>query len=121
MTTIEKEKWYNLQEASQVSGVSYAVLNKALREGKLVGKQISDSSRYGYHWLVSESALLAWVEDRKTVKAHAIATSKVASELTIQDIAEEITIRIKKAYEQGYKEGKKDGKREIMDAIKGVK
>lgn len=115
------EKWFNLQEASQVSGVSYAVLNKALREGKLVGKQISDSSRYGYHWLVSESALLAWVEDRKTVKAHAIATSKVASELSIQDIAEEITLRIKKAYEQGYKEGKKAGISEVKDAIRGVK
>lgn len=115
------EKWYNLQEASQVSGVSYPVLNKALREGKLVGKQISDSSRYGYHWLVSESALLAWVEDRKTVKAHAIATSKVASDLTIQDIAEEITLRIQKAYDTGYKDGKKAGIAEVKDAIRGVK
>lgn len=115
------EKWFNLQEATQVSGVSYAVLNKALREGKLVGKQISDSSRYGYHWLVSETALLQWVEDRKTVKAHAIATSKVPSELTIEDIAQEITLRIQKAYETGLRDGKKAGKAEIMDAIKGVK
>lgn len=116
-----KEKWYNLQEASQVSGVSYAVLNKALREGKLVGKQISDSSRYGYHWLVSETALLQWVEDRKTVKANAIATAKVPSELTIEDIAKEITLRIQKAYDTGYKEGKKAGIAEVKDAIRGVK
>ena len=115
------EKWFNLKGATQVSGVSYAVLSKALREGKLVGKQISDSSRYGYHWLVSETALLQWVEDRKTVKAHAIATSKVPSELTIEDIAKEITLRIQKAYDTGFRDGKKAGKSEIMDAIKGVK
>lgn len=43
------------------------------------------------------------------------------SELTIEDIAKEITLRIQKAYDTGYKDGKKAGKAEIMDAIKGVK
>ena len=66
-------------------------------------------------------ALLQWVEDRKTVKAHAIATSKVPSELTIEVIAQEITLRIQKAYDTGFRDGKKAGKAEIMDAIKGVK
>lgn len=115
------EKWYNIAQAKVVSGVSTATLSKAIREGKLVAKQISDSSRYGYHYMVSETALLQWVEDRKTVKAHAIATTKVPSELTIEDIAQEITLRIQKAYDTGFRDGKKAGKSEIMDAIKGVK
>ena len=116
-----KEKWFTVKQAIQEAGVSNYTICSAIREGKLVAKQIPDSSRYGYHYLISESALLAWVEDRKTIKAHAIATSKVPSELTIEDIAKEITLRIQKAYDTGYKEGKKDGKREIMEAIKGVK
>ena len=115
------EKWYTLAEAKNVSGVSLATLSKAIREGKLVAKQISDSSRYGYHYLVSESALLMWVEDRKTVKANAIATAKVPSEMTIEDIAKEITLCIQKAYDTGYKEGKKAGIAEVKDAIRGVK
>ena len=116
-----KEKWFNISQAKEVSGVSVATLSKAIREGKLVAKQISDSSRYGYHYLVSETALLQWVEDRKTVKANAIATAKVPSELTIEDIAKEITLRIQKAYGSGYKEGKKAGIAEVKDAIRGVK
>lgn len=115
------EKWYKMTEAKDVSGVSIATLSKAIREGKLIAKQISDSSRYGYHYLISESALLQWVEDRKTVKAHAIATAKVPSELTIEDIAKEITLRIQKAYDTGFKEGKKAGISEVKDLIRGVK
>lgn len=117
----EKEKWYTIPQAVREAGISNATLYAAIRQGKLRASQISDSSRHGYHYMISESALLEWVEDRKTVKAHAIATSKVPSELTIEDIAKEITLRIQKAYDTGFKEGKKAGKAEIMDAVKGVK
>ena len=116
-----KEKWYKMTEAKSVSGVSMATLSKAIREGKLIAKQIPDSSRFGYHYLISESALLQWDEDRNTVKAHAIATAKVPSELTIEDIAKEITLRIQKAYDTGFKEGKRAGIAEVKDAIRGVK
>ena len=60
-------------------------------------------------------------QDRKTVKANAIVTSKVPSEMTIEDIAKEITLRIQKAYDAGFKDGKKVGKAEAMEAVKGVK
>lgn len=117
----EKEKWYTVKEACKEAGVSGNTISNAIREGKLVASQISDSSRYGFHYMISETALLEWVEDRKTQKANAIVTSKVPSEMTIEDIAAEITLRIKKAYDTGFREGKKAGKAEIMDAIRGVK
>lgn len=121
MEDITKEKWFTVKQAVAEAGVSNFTICSAIREGKLVAKQIPDSSRYGYHYLISESALLAWVDDRKTVKAHAVATAKTASEMNAADIAEWITLKIKKAYDEGYRDGKRDGKREIMEAIKGVK
>lgn len=116
-----KEKWFKSVEAANYAGVSLATIHKAIREGKLVASQISDSSKHGFHYMITESALYEWVEDRKTVKANAIATSKVPSEMTIEDIAKEITLRIQKAYDTGFKEGKKAGKAECMDALKGVR
>lgn len=117
----EKERWFKTDEAAKYAGVSLATISKAVREGKLVASQISDSSRHGFHYMITESALFEWVEDRKTVKANAIATSKVPSEMTIEDIAKEITLRIQKAYDAGFKDGKKVGKAEAMDAVRGVK
>lgn len=121
MEDITKEKWFTVKQAVAEAGVSTYTICQSIREGKLVAKQIPDSSRYGYHYLISESALLAWVDDRKTVKAHAVTTAKTASEMNAADIAEWITLKIKKAYDEGYRDGKRDGKREIMEAIKGVK
>lgn len=121
MENNNKQKYYRVKEAAKVAGVSGAVITQAIRAGKLVATQISDSSRYGYHYLIAENDLLNWVEDRKTVKANAIATCKVPSEMTTEDIAAEIALRIKKAYNAGFKEGRKEGKREIMEAIRGVK
>lgn len=115
------EKYYTLKEASSISGVTTQTLAKAIREGKLIARQISDSSRYGFHYMVTENALLQWVEDRKTVKANAVTTAKSASEMNVADIAEWITLKIKKAYDEGFRDGRKAGKAEIMDAIKGVK
>ena len=117
----QSEKRFKAKEAAKYAGVSLATISKAIREGKLVASQISDSSKWGYHYRITESALYEWVEDRKTVKANAIVTSKVPSEMTIEDIAKEITLRIQKAYDAGFKDGKKVGKTEAMEAVKGVK
>lgn len=117
----DKEKWFKITEAAQYAGVSGNTLSKAIREGRLKASQISDSSKHGFHYMVTESALYEWVEDRKSVKANAIATSKVPSELTIEDIAKEITLRIQKAYDAGFKDGKKVGKAECMEALKGIR
>lgn len=116
-----KEKWFTVKQASTEAGVSGNTINIAIKDGKLVARQISDSSKWGFHYLISESALLTWVEDRKTIKANAVTTAKTVSEMNAADIAEWITLKIKKAYDEGYRDGKRDGKREIMDAIKGVK
>lgn len=116
-----KEKWFTVKEASHEAGVSGNTINNAIKEGKLVARQMSDSSRWGFHYLISESELLTWVEDRKTVKANAITTSKISSDANAADIAEWITLRIKKAYDEGYKDGKRAGIAEVKDAIRGVK
>lgn len=116
-----KEKWFTVKEASHEAGVSGDTINNAIKEGKLVARQMSDSSRWGFHYLISESELLTWVEDRKTVKANAITTSKISSDANAADIAGWITLRIKKAYDEGYKDGKRAGIAEVKDAIRGVK
>lgn len=116
----ENEKWYDLKKASKEAGVSTQTIYSAIRAGKLVARQISDSSRFGFHYMIGESALLEWVEDRKTVKANAVATSKDLSAYNIQDLAAEITLRIQNAYEKGIKEGKKAARREIKEQLKQV-
>lgn len=116
-----KEKWFTVKEASHEASVSGNTINMAIKEGKLVARQMSDSSRWGFHYLIAESELLRWVEDRKTVKANAVATTKTASEANASDIAEWITLKIKKAYDEGYRDGKRAGIAEIKDAIRGVR
>lgn len=114
-----KEKWLKVKEAAKVAGVSSNYISSEIRKGTLKATQISDSSRFGYHYLISETDLVFWVENRKTLGANKTAT-KTPSEMSIEDIAAELTIRLKKAYEDGFRDGRKAAKREISDVIKGV-
>ena len=58
------EKYFNLKQASDETGLSVAVIGAACRNGDLRGMQISDSSRWGFHWMVAEYDLIEWVEKR---------------------------------------------------------
>lgn len=114
-----KEKWYTTKEACVEAGVSQYTINNAIRAGKLVATPISDSSRYGYHYLISESALFDWIEDRDSVKVEF--SPKVMSLATAEDIAKEIADRIQKAYDAGFKEGMKQAKAQMMVSVKEIK
>ena len=110
-----KEKWYTTAEAEKVAGVSRQTLFNSINKGTLVASQITDSSRWGYHYMISESNLLDWVENRNTVK-----TSKMPTEMTVDRIADWITAEIQKAYETGFKDGMKTAKTKMMQATKGI-
>lgn len=113
----EKEKWFTLAEAEQYAGVSRKTLSMHINKGTLQASQIPDGGgRWGYHYMVSESALLEWVENRHTIKV-----ANAPGELTVDKISDWITNQIQKAYETGYKEGRKAAKAQMQEAMKGMK
>lgn len=111
-----KEKWYSTAEAEKVAGVTRQTLFNAIKKGTLVASQISDSSKWGYHYKISESNLLEWVENRNTIK-----TSNMPMEMTVDRIADWITSEIQKAYETGFKDGMKTAKAKMMEAAKEIR
>ncbi len=119
MENTVKEKWYTAKEAGEVAGVQASTLTTAIRHGKLVAKQISDSSRYGFHYMISESALIDWVEDRKSRKADAL--PKSLEEYSVEDIAQEILRRIHQSYNKGVKDGRKSMKAELIGKFREAK
>lgn len=111
----EKEKWYTLTEASDVAGVPNKVLLRAVKNGTLVASQITGGSgRYGFHYMVSESALLEWVENRDTVKT-------MPAENTLERISEWITGSIQEAYEAGFRDGMRVAKEKMNAAVKEIR
>lgn len=68
-----KEKWYTASEASKEAGVSSINIRCAIYSGRLLATQIPDSSRYGFHYMIRETDLIEWMEDKSAVrnpKAH---------------------------------------------------
>lgn len=111
----EKEKWYTLTEASDVAGVPNKVLLRAVKNGTLVASQITGGSgRYGFHYMVSESALLEWVENRDTVKT-------VPAKNTLERVSEWITSGIQEAYEAGFRDGMRVAKEKMNAAVKEIR
>ena len=116
-----KEKWYTMAEAMKETGVSRATLTRAINEGRMVASQISDSSGAGFHFMVSETNLLEWMENRKSKKAEVTKKNKAPQEMTVDSISEWITQQIQTAYETGFKDGLKTAKETMMEAAKGLK
>lgn len=68
-----KEKWYTASEAAKEAGVSSINIRCAIYSGRLLATQIPDSSRYGFHYMIRETDLIEWMEDKSAVrnpKAH---------------------------------------------------
>lgn len=68
-----KEKWYKVGEAAKESGASQISIRTAIYSGRLIATQIHDSSRYGHHYLIRETDLIEWMENKSEVrnpKAH---------------------------------------------------
>ena len=67
--------------------------------------------------MIAESDFREWYANRRDRKS----TIKGVSEMTVEELADELMKRIKKAYDDGYKQGRKDQRDEMLTALKGVK
>lgn len=117
MSEMSNEKFYSTKKASELVGVSDATIKSAIKRGELKAKQVAGGGPQGFSWMVSESDLMEFKENRKARKT----TITGVTDMSVDDLANEFLKRIKHAYEQGYKEGKKKAKEEFMSAFKGVK
>lgn len=107
-----KEPVYTLKEASRESGLSVAVLSKACRDRDLKGSQISDSSRYGYHWMIREYDLIDWMEKRGETRY------KRKPKPPTPEEQKSSTWQL--AYAQGYAEGYAKALRKVRKALKAL-
>lgn len=107
-----KEPVYTLKEASQECGLSVQMLSKACRDGDLRAMQISDSSRWGYHWMIAEYDLIDWM-DKRGMKKRCRKPKPPTPE-------EQKASTWKLAYAQGYAEGYAKALRKVNKAIKAM-
>ena len=63
-----KEKWYRISEAAKEICVSDQTIRNAIMLGNLIATQIPDSSSPGYHWMIKESDLIEWLDDKKKIR-----------------------------------------------------
>lgn len=112
-----KEKWYKTYEAAKEFGISQSALSRAIRMGKLKSTKVSGHSPTGFVDLIPESALIEYMKNKKD----RVTTLKGVSEMTVDDISEEILKRLNDAYQKGFKDGMAKAKNEYMSALKGVK
>lgn len=107
------EKYYPLKEAAKQAGCSQETLRKAIVQKHLPASQLP-SGKGGMMYMISETNLLDWMENRKKFQSaiHGV------TDLTIEDLAHEILARVQKAYEDGYKAGIRDTKAKYKELLK---
>lgn len=116
-----KEKWFNTKQASEQTRVSIQTIINNIKNGRLKATELPNGN-HGTKYLIAESDLIAWMEDRKSIKAVPNVKAKgTLAEYSYEEIAEELYRREKQAYERGIKEGVRQAKAEFMQALKGVK
>lgn len=115
-----KEKWYDIATAAKEAGVSRPTLTKAAREGRLRASQVSGGrGKTGHHYLISESALIEWMNDRKSVKDTVAAVNAVHMS-TVEELAAELNKRIQDAYDKGFRDGEKATKNAMQKSLKDL-
>lgn len=116
MVSTQSEKYYSIMEAARMIGCDYSTLQKACKDGKISDvREMPASHGRGSTFMISEFRLREWDKTRRR------RTDGVKpSELTIEELAEELINRIQKAYDDGYKAGRKDQRSEMLNALKGV-
>lgn len=118
MSNLPDEKYYSVPAAAAELRISDQTLYTAIKEGKLKSMQVpAGSGGVRYVHKIAETDLLNWFENRKALKTQIVGVT----ELTVEDLADELLKRIKHAYNEGYKDGVKHAKTELMSAMKGVK
>ena len=113
----KKMKWYKVAEASEQFGIDKSVINKAIRNGKIKVTKISGPSPTGFISSIPEDEMIKFARNHVARKT----TITGVTDMTVDDLAEELLKRIKDAYDKGFKDGMAKAKNEYMAAIKGVK
>lgn len=127
--TVEKTKWFTTKEASKEAGVKYSKIMAEIAHGRIVAKKIPDSSSYGYHYLIADYDLMAWVEDPKKVRCEPIpskckkeraATDSFDIDSLVKALVEQISERVYSESRQAYEKGFEDGKKAAIKAVQDL-
>ena len=106
-TAINNERYYTIKQASDEFGIAYSTLAYACRSNKIPHRDINNRP------MMAESDIKSYIEDKQKR-----ITKTSVSELTIDDLAEEILKRIQDAYDRGRADGIKEAKQAMMQAFK---
>ena len=120
--TVENTKWYTIKEAAKEAGVPYGKIRAAVSMGTILSKKISDSSRYGYHYLIADHDLLSWVENPKEKRCEPIPCLKkakpVSHDANAEDLMRTLYDKIREhVYAEAYSKGFEDGKKATTDLV----
>ena len=106
-----KEKRYTVKQAAEKTRFSVAVIQNACKKGEMQTLQISDTSKYGFHYSISETELNRWAAAKKATVSEAKSYEEVSA----------IVYRLMKdEYERGFKAGKEEARRAFNDAMRGL-
>ena len=134
--TVESVKYFTTKEAAKEAGINVQKIRSAICRGKLIAKQIPDSSHWGYHYLIPDYELLSWVEDPRKSRCEPPSNfyknqkkKKAPTSSNIEDLIKDLVSKIEehvysdafaKGQEAGYEKGYKDGKLEAAKALKDL-
>jgi hypothetical protein len=113
----ENQKYITIKRASEICHVTDQTIRNAIAKGKLSCTKVPSGNSNGDKMFVDYDELMVWIDNRKK----RITTIPGVSDLTIDDLAEELLKRIQKAYDEGYKAGVAAAKEEFSNALKAVK
>lgn len=112
-----KERWFDVKRAAIEARVSDQTIYNAIKHGELAASQVPAHGAGQYKYRISESSLLDWILEKEKAKEEKHKVIKSASDLSIEDIAKELTIRLQKAYSDGFKDGQKTAKKELKGVL----
>ena len=113
----ESQKYITIKKASEICHLSDQTIRNAINKGALNCTRVPSGNSNGDKMFVDYNELMEWFDNRKK----RITTIPGVSDLTIDDLAEELLKRIQKAYDEGYKAGVEAAKAEYANAFKAVK
>lgn len=114
---MENEKFVTIKRAAEICHVADQTIRNAITKGTLACTKVPSGDSRGEKMFVNYDELMEWFDKRKK----RITTIPGVSELTIDDLAEELLKRIQKSYDDGYAAGVAAAKTEISNALKAVK
>ena len=111
------EKYLRLNIAAQTAGVTEQTLRNAITKGRLKASTVPGKTR-GHTYLITETDLLAWVEDRKSIKVDQAEVAANLALASVDQLAAEIQRRIDESYNAGVKAGAKQKATEFKMMLK---